>query len=66
VKFNYGTQNNILARQSVTGYNKINLISRFWGKDILTIRPSLIDEHLNVSCVEKAEKNQEIWLQTLL
>jgi hypothetical protein len=34
--------------------------------DILTIRPSLIDEHLDVSCAEKAERNKEIWLQTLL
>ena len=26
--------------------------------DILTIKPSLIDEFLNVSCTEKTEKNE--------
>ena len=26
--------------------------------DILTIKPSLIDEFLNVSCAEKTEKNE--------
>jgi hypothetical protein len=44
----------------VTEYNKTNLISLFLRMDILTIRPSLIDEHLDVSCAEKAERNKEI------